>query len=87
MLIQAFNCWTRVEPTGEELICPGGDYDEECDEFRVCEDVLHSRRPFHVPAIYESENTWKSDNIVEYIIYTWKIMISIQVSKYICLIY
>lgn len=43
--------------TGAELIAPGEDYDEECEQLGVREDILHPRRPRDVPAVYKSEYT------------------------------
>lgn len=43
--------------TCAKLIRSGKDYYEKREQFRIRENVLHSRRPFNVPAVYESENT------------------------------
>lgn len=48
----------KLKLTDAKLVRSGKDYNEERKEFRVREDVLHSRRPFDVPAIYKGENTW-----------------------------
>lgn len=45
-----------VELTSEKLISPGEDDDEEREELGVSEDILHSRRPFHVPAVDERKD-------------------------------
>jgi len=44
----------KIRFTAAELIGPSKDYDEEREQFRIREDILHPRRPFDIPAIYES---------------------------------
>lgn len=53
-----FNFTTEL--TGAQLIGSRENYNEKREEFGVCENVLHSRRPRDVPAIYESEDTWNT---------------------------
>lgn len=50
----------RLKLTGAKLIRSSKDYNEKSKKFRVREDILHSRCPFDVPAIYKSENTWET---------------------------
>lgn len=46
-----------VKLTSAKLIGSRENYDEKREQFRICENILHSRRPFDIPAIYESQNT------------------------------
>ena len=45
--------------TVAELVSTGTDDDEQREKFGVREDVLNSRGPFHVPAVYEGQDTYK----------------------------
>lgn len=49
--------YSTVKLTSAKLIGSREDYNKKREQFRICENILHSRRPFDIPAIYKSENT------------------------------